>query len=303
MAAPVRAMADTDAVSVAWLLRAAFRRPGPGMNGNADGLDLPLDAARIRTWRRAAAAAWVADLAGYGPVGALFTMVEPGAAWLAGLGVAPDFRKAGVGASLVNHALACLGARVRPVVGMETAPAAANAAALYARRGFQVADLTIRLRGQSLALAAPTGSADWREAACDAPELQSESIPPGAVSRVQSHPHSPDAFLVVGPGTVLLCDPDPLIPAPAGSLDIRLALAATPDAYVVEDFVRAAAQSALARKLGAVEIDLALADGGLLRRLTSLGLTPIATTVRLVNDPDAYVAWRRDNGPVGRWSF
>ena len=269
MVAPVRAMADTDAQSVAWLLRAAFRRPGPATYGNAEGLDLPLDAARIHTWRRVAAAAWVADLAGYGPVGALFTMVEPGAAWLAGLGVAPDFRNAGVGASLVNHALACLGARVRPVVG----------------------------------LAAPTGSADWREAACDAPEFQSESLPPGAVARIQSHPHSPDAFLVVGPGTVLLCDPDPLIPAPAGSLDVRLALAATPDAYVVEDFVRAAARSALARKLGAVEIDLALADGVLLRRLTSLGLTPIATTVRLVSDPDAYVAWRRDNGPVGRWSF
>ena len=296
-------MRDADADAVARLLRTAFRHPDAGAVPAGRGPNLPLTGERLRTWRQAAAGAWVAEFAGYGPIGAVFAVVEPEAGWLVGLGVAPEFRGAGVGAALTDRGLAYLVARQRPVVGMEAAPTAVGAAGLYARRGYRVADVTVRLRGPTVALAARAGQDAWREAACDHLDSLSESIAPSFVARVRAQPRSRKSFLLHGPGAVLLCDPDPLLPATGGSLDLRLSGAQKPHVDISEAALGAAARSALARGLAALEVDLALADGMLLQRLARLGLTPIASTVRLVNDPDAYAAWRRRNGPIARWSF
>ena len=299
-------MRDADADAVARVLRSAYRQPDAGAVPAGRGPNLPLTGERLRTWRQAAAGAWVAEVGGYGPIGAVFAVVEPEVGWLAALGVAPEFRGAGVGAALTDRGLACLVARQRPVVGMEAAPTAVGAAALYARRGYRVADLTVRLRGPTVALAAlaaQAGQDAWREAACDHLDSLSESIAPSFAARVRAQPRSQDSFLLHAPGAVLLCDPDPLLPATGGSLNLRLSIAKEPHVDICETALGAAARSALARGLTALEVDLALADGMLLQRLARLGLTPIASTVRLVNDPDAYAAWRRRNGPIARWSF
>lgn len=301
--AVVRRLRDDDAEATAQLLRAAYGTPDSAAISAGDGPNLPLTASRLRRWRQCAAAAWIAAVAGYGPVGAVFTVVEPEAAWMAGLGVAPDFRSAGVGAALTDHALRFLEASGRLVVGMEAAPAAVGAAGLYARRGFRPADVTVRLRGAAAELGARVGLRGWREIPC--PDLRDRAAgrEPTVAARVRSQPYSSASYLLIGPSVTLLCDPDPLIPAPGGSLDLRLVMAGSPPSHDVEATVRAAASSALARGLSALDVDLALADGVPLRRLLQLGLAPIASTIRLVRDLDAYVAWRGRNGPIGRWSF
>ena len=296
-------MCDADAEAVALLLRAAFRQPDAGAIATASGPDLPLTGERIRSWLQAAAGAWVAEVAGHGPVGAVFAVVEPEVAWLAGLGVAPGFRGAGVGADLTDRALEFIADRRRPVTGMEAAQTAVGPTALYARRGYRVADVTVRLRGPNAVLAASAGPEIWPETACTDIEIASRNLAPSTLAGLRALPRSPVAYLLRGPNAVLLCDPDPLIPAPGGSLDLRQVSAEAPSFHVIETCVRAAARSALARGLATLELDLALAEGLLLRRLAQLGLKPIASTIRLVNNPDAYAAWRLRNGPIGRWSF
>ena len=294
-------MGEADADAVAQVLGTAFREPDAGAIPTARGPLLPITGERVRQWRHAAAGAWVAEVAGYGPVGAVFAVVEPETAWLAGLGVAPGFRSAGVGAALAERALAFLEASGRRVVGMETAPGSVGAAAFYARRGYHVADLTVRLRGPAATLAGNTGPDAWRETPCASPGVAVGNA--GTAAAVCAVPRSPDSYLLHGPDAVLLCDPDPLVPAAGGSLDLRLIVARASQTPAIEACVQAAARSALARGLAALELDLALADGAVLRRLSMLGLSPIASTIRLVNDLDAYAAWRRRCGPVGRWSF
>ena len=299
---PVRRMGESDADAVAQVLGAAFREPDAGAIPTARGPLLPITGERVRQWRHAAAGAWVAEVAGYGPVGAVFAVVEPETAWLAGLGVTPGFRDAGVGAALAERALAFLAASGRRVVGMEAAPGSVGAAALYARRGYRVADLTVRLRGPTATLAGRADPKVWRETPCADPAAAVGNAGPPAAA-VRAVPRSPDSYLLHGPDAVLLCDPDPLVPAAGGSLDLRLIVARALQPPAIEACVRAAARSALARDLAALELDLALADGAVLRRLSILGLSPIASTIRLVNDLDAYAVWRRRSGPVGRWSF
>ena len=296
-------MRTADAEAVARVLRSAFRQPDAGAIPTAGGLILPLTAQRIRAWRQAAHGAWVAEVGGYGPIGAVFAVVEPEAAWLAGLGVMPEFRGAGVGAALTDHALAFLAGSGRSVMGLEAAPTAVAAAALYARRGFRVADVTVRLRGRAGEIGAQADLSGWREAGCSNLGVEGKGLKPSGAARIQAQPHSRDSYLLIGSDVALLCDPDPLIPAAGGSLALRLVIARTPQPCLIEASVRAAARSALARGLSALEVDLALADGVLLQRLMPLGLKPIASTLRLVNDPDAYAAWLRRNGPIGRWSF
>lgn len=296
-------MRDADVEAVTRLLRAAFQKPDAGAISTARGPDLPLTEDRIRTWRQTAAGAWVADVRGFGPVGAVFAVVEPGAAWLAGLGVAPNFRGAGVGAALLDRSLEFLVASSRSVMGMEVAPTAVAAAALYARRGLRVVDATVRVRGPAAALGAQVVLSGWLETSCSDLNLGTVDLEPSTAARIRAQPRSPDSYLLCGRDVALLCDPDPLVPAAGGSLDLRLVLARRPQALDIADAVRAVARSALARGLDEVEVDLALADGDLLRRLLRLGLTPVASTIRLVSDTDAYAAWRRHNGPIGRWSF
>lgn len=296
-------MRDSDAESVARVLRAAFRRPGAGSVSSSPGPDLPLTAERVLAWRRSAAGAWVAEVSGFGPVGAAFAVVEPHAAWLAGLGVLPEFRGAGLGAVLTDHALTFLSSRERRVIGMEATPAAVGAAALYTRRGFRVADTTVRLRGSTPSLIARADPGTWREATGDDLDRVPGNPAPSFAARVRAQPRSRESFLLYDPHVVLLCDPDPLIPAAAGSLDVRLVMPTTLQPANVGNAVQAAARSAATRGLGAVEIDLALADGLVFQQLTRLALTPIASTVRLVDDRDAYADWIDRNGPVGRWSF
>lgn len=301
--AVVRRLRDDDAEATSQLLRAAYGNTDSGAIAAGDAPNLPLTASRLRRWRQGSAASWIAEVAGYGPVGAVFAVVEPEAAWMAGLGVAPSFRGAGLGAALTDHALDFLADSGRSVVGMEAAPTAVGAAGLYARRGFRPADLTVRLRGVAAELGAQVGLRGWREIPC--PEFRdcAAGRASRSAARVHSQPYSSASYFLIGPNGTLLCDPDPLIPAPGGSLDLRLVIADSPPIQNVEAIVRATASSALARGLCALDVDLALADGALLRRLLRLGLTPIASTIRLVNDLDAYVDWRSRNGPIGRWSF
>ena len=301
--AMVRPMRDDDAAAVAHRLRAAYGTPDGGAISTVDGPNLPLTASRIRRWRQRSAAAWIAEVAGYGPAGAVFAVLEPEAAWMAGLGVAPGFRGAGVGAALSDQALEFLAASGRNVTGMEAAATAAGAAGLYARRGFRPADLTVRVRGEASELAATPGLEGWREAPGADLVAHGQGHESEVAARVRAQPLSPASYVLIGPGATLLCDPDPLIPAAGGSLDLRLLMASDWSDRDAGALVGVAAQSAVARGLSALEIDLALADGLLLRRLLRLGLTPIASTIRLVSDLDAYVAWRRRNGPIGRWSF
>ena len=299
----VRPMRDDDAEAAAHLLRAAYGTPDGAAIATTGGPDLPLSAGRIRRWRQNSAAAWIAEVRGHGPVGAVFAVVEPEAAWFAGLGVEPNFRGAGVGAALTDRAVEFLAASGRPVTGMEVAPAAVGAAGVYARRGFRPADLTVRLRGTAAYLGAPVEPNSWRELACSDLDDQTPGREPTLAARVRSQPHSAASYVLIGPDVRLLCDPDPLIPAAGGSLDLRLVMASVPRDQGTDEWVRAAARSALVRGLSSVDVDLALADGVLLRRLLTLGLAPSASTVRLVRDQDAYVGWRCRNGPVGRWSF
>lgn len=296
-------MRGDDAESAAYLLRAAYARPGAGTISTNGGPNLPLTPKRVRRWHQRSAAAWIAEVQGYGPVGAVFAVVEPEAAWMAGLGVAPNVRGAGVGAVLTNHALEFLAASGRPVTGMEVAPTAVGAAGLYARRGFRPADLTVRLRGAAADLTSQVDLRGWRETA--SPDLSDRAggLEAMVEARAHSQPYSSASYLLMGANVALLCDPDPLIPAAGGSLDLRLVMARAPQVHEIEALVGAAAGSASLRGLSSLDVDLALADGVLLGRLLSLGLAPIASTIRLVSDLDAYVAWRRRNGPIGRWSF
>ena len=296
-------MRDADAESVARVLRAAFREPDVGAIPAAHGLDLPLTGRRVRTWRQIAAGAWIAEIAGYDPVGAVFAVIEPEAAWLAGLGVVPEFRGTGLGAALAARALTFLAARERPVVGLEAAPTAVGATALYVRRGYRVADVTIRLRGSAAALGAEADLAGWQEALWSDLDVDAAGLDPSAMARVHAQPRSPGSYLLCGPDVVLLCDPDPLVPAAGGSLDLRLVMAKQPQVRVIEAAVRAAARSGSARGLSMLEVDLAMADGVLLRRLMQFGLKPIASTIRLVSDLNAYASWLKRHGPIGRWSF
>ena len=299
----VRRMRDDDAEAAARLLRAAYGTPDAGAVKTSGSLDLPLTAGRVRRWRQKSAAAWVAEVPGLGPVGAVFAVVEPEAAWIAGLGVAPNFRGARVGTALTDRALNFLAASGCPVTGMEAGPSAAGALGMYARRGFRPADLTVRLRGEAAKLSGPVELSSWREVACSDLDVQTSGREPTLAARVESQPHSSASYVLIGPNVTLLCDPDPLIPATGGSLDLRLAMARIPRDLEVDGWIRAAARSASIRGLSSVDVDLALAGGVLLRRLHGLGLTPIASTLRLVTELGAYRAWRSRNGPIGRWSF
>ncbi len=299
----VRPMREDDAEAVAHLLRAAYGTPDGGAISSVDGPNLPLTARRVRRWRQCSSAAWVAEVAGYGPVGAVFAVIEPEAAWMAGLGVAPNFRGAGLGAALTDHALKYLAASGCPLLGMEAAPPAVGAAGLYARRGFRPADLTVRLRGKAAELGAAVDPMVWRESACPDFKDRARGIDSTVAARVHAQPQSAQSYLLERAQTSLLCDPDPFIPAAGGSLDLRLVMSSAPHGREVVTSLAAAAASANARGLTAIEIDLALADGDLLRSLLRSGMAPIASTIRLVNNFDAYVAWRRRNGPIGRWSF
>lgn len=296
-------MRDDDSEAASHLLREAYGTPNGGAIATAGGPDLPLTAGRVRRWRRNAAAAWIADVPGYGPVGAVFAVVEPEAAWFAGLGVAPGFRGVGVGAALTDRALEFLAASGRTVIGMEAAATAVGALGMYARRGFRPADLTVRLRGAAANLSGPVKPSGWREVACSDLDNQTPGREPTLAARVETQPQSSASYVLIGSNVTLLCDPDPLIPAAAGSLDLRLVIASAANDCEIETLVGAAARSALRRGLASLDVDLALADGVVLGRLLRIGLVPIASTIRLVGNLEAYLDWRSRNGPIGRWSF
>ncbi|MYD93155.1 MAG: GNAT family N-acetyltransferase, partial [Chloroflexi bacterium] len=211
--ATIRRMRDDDAEAAARLLRAAYGTPDGGAIAMAGGPDLPLTAGRVRRWRQDSAAAWIAEIPAYGPIGAVFAIVEPEAAWVAGLGVAPHFRGAGVGAALTDHAIKFLKVSGRPVTGMEAVPSAVGAVGMYARRGFRPADLTVRLRGTAARICGPVAPNSWREVACSKLDDQTPGREPALVARFESQPHSSASFVLIGSNVTLLCDPDPLIPA------------------------------------------------------------------------------------------
>ncbi len=299
----VRRMRDDDAEAAAHLLRAAYGEPDAGAISTVGVASLPLTASRVHRWHQSSAAAWIAEVAGLGPVGAVFAVVEPEAAWMAGLGVAPSFRGAGVGTALTDHALEFLASSGRAVTGMEASSTAVAALGLYARRGFRPADLTVRLRGVVADIATQVDPRSWRESECPDLKYPGRSDDARVELRIRTQPCSSASYLLIGPDIVLLCDPDPLIPATGGSLDLRLVIASAPPDCEVEMLVGAAARSASLRGLASLDVDLALADGVVLGRLLRMGLAPIASTIRLVRDLEAYADWRSRNGPIGRWSF
>ena len=146
-----------------------------------------------------------------------------------------------------------------------------GAAGMYARRGFRPADLTVRLRGAVANLCERVEPNSWLEVACSDLNGQTPGREPALVARVKSQPNSSASYALIGSNVTLLCDPDPLIPAADGSLDLRLAVAGVPRNREVDSWIRAAAYSASLRSLASLDVDLALADGVLLRRLLRLG--------------------------------
>ena len=127
------------------------------------------------------------------------------------------------------------------------------------------------LRGKAAELGAAVDPMVWRESACPDVKDPARGLDPMVAARVHAQPHSAQSYLLELRPDRTLCDPDPLISAAGGSLDLRLVMSSAPHGHEVVTSLAAAAASANARGLTAIEMDLALADGDLLRSLAALG--------------------------------
>ena len=316
----VRRMRSEDADSVAHVLTQAFAPP-PG--ASPAGLRVLISNHMADRWQAQCAGAWVVDAPGFGPVGAGFAVVEPDVGWIGGLGVHPAYRGLGVGRALTTTALEFLDDSGCALVGLEASPNDAVALGAYARRGLRPVDVTLRLRASAAALAASGAAAELEirsvpEArvldnlklggsrtaptpARDASESASrESGEHRLALRAAAIPLSDAAFMAVGPGACLVCDPEAI---PVGEvLETRIGNMGR-DGHSVAAACRGLGRLAAARQLRYVELDLPVGSGAALPTMSRLGFHTVTSTVRLARPADAYRQASDDGLELGRWSL
>ena len=134
-----RRMRSEDVDSVAHVLTQAFAPP-PGANPREP--RTLVSNHLVDRWHAQCAGSWVVDAPGFGPVGAVFAVVEPDVGWIGGLGVHPAYRGLGVGRALTTAALVFLEAAGCAMVGLEASPTDGVALGAYARRGLRPVDVT-----------------------------------------------------------------------------------------------------------------------------------------------------------------
>ena len=174
--------------------------------------------------------------------------------------------------------------RAARMVGLEASPNDGVALGAYARRGLRPVDVTLRLRASAAALAASGMAAEFEvrsapgATALDGPRLAepggSRTAPTSApasgdTARVESRevdvarraavvPLSDAAFMAVGPGASVVCDPE-AVPA-GGVLEARLGFLGR-DGHSIAAACRGLGRLAVARQLRYVELDLAVGSG------------------------------------------
>lgn len=302
--APVaRRMRSEDTDSVAHVLTQAFAPP-PG--ANPTGPRTLVSNHLVARWQEQCAGAWVVDAPGFGPVGAGFAVIEPNVGWIGGLGVHPAYRGLGVGRALTTAALEFLDDAGCAMVGLEASPNDGMALGAYARRGLRPVDVTLRLRASAAALAESGMAAELRVRPSHAPigpttdGSGGSGIRPHNSRRATSAPLSDAAFMAVGPGACLVCDPEA---APVGEvLEARTGYMGR-DGHSVAAACRGLGRLAAARKLRYVELDLAVGSGAALSEVLRLGFETVASTVRLARPADAYRLAKGDGLEAGRWSL
>ena len=299
-AAPaVRRMRPDDVDAVAHLLTRAFAPAATEIIASPRSLITNRAVAR---WLARCAGAWVVDAPGFGPVGAAFAVVEPDVGWVGGLGVHPAYRGVGVGRALTTAALGFLDDSGCAVVGLEASPNDGAVLGAYARRGLRPVDVTLRLRAGAAALATSGAAADLQLTPLQGP-MGSDGRRAGedqVARRAAAVPVSNAAFMAIGPGVCVACDPE-AGPARA-ALEVRLGFLGR-DGNLVAAACRALGRISLAHGLRYVELDLPLGSGDGLPTIFQLGFQTVASTLRLARPADAY---RRESSSlleVGRWSL
>ncbi len=304
----VRRMRSEDADSVAHVLTQAFAPP-PG--ASPAGLRVLISNHLADRWQAECAGAWVVDAPGFGPVGAGFAVAEPDVGWIGGLGVHPAYRGLGVGRALTTTALEFLDDSGCALVGLEASPNDAVALGAYARRGLRPVDVTLRLRASAAALAAsgravelqvkPVGSRTaptFAPDASDGARRESESV--RVARQAAAIPLSDAAFMAVGPGACLVCDPEAI---PVGEvLEARLGNMGR-DGHSIAAAFRGLGRLATARQLRYVELDLPVGSGTALPTMSRLGFHTVTSTVRLARPAAAYRQAADDGLELGRWSL
>ena len=293
-----RRMRSEDVDAVAHVLTQAFAPP-PG--ASPTGPRTLISNHLAARWQAQCAGAWVVDAPGFGPAGAVFAVVEPDVGWVGGLGVHPAYRGLGVGRALTTAALGFLDDSGCAMVGLEASPNDGVALGAYARRGLRPVDVTLRLRASAAALAT-SGMAAGLQAEPVPGAGASDGFQPGGSGgsrtapgletgndRVEFHaavvPLSDAAFMAVGPGACLVCDPEAV---PVGEvLEARIGYMGR-DGHSVAAACRALGRVAAARQLRYVELDLAVGSGTALPEMLRLGFQTVASTVRLARPAAAY---------------
>jgi GNAT superfamily N-acetyltransferase len=316
-------MRSEDADSVAHVLTQAFAPP-PG--ANPTGPRTLVSNHLAARWREQCAGAWVVDAPGFGPVGAGFAVIEPNVGWIGGLGVHPAYRGLGVGRALTTAALQFLEDSGCALIGLEASPNDGVALGAYARHGLRPVDVTLRLRASAAGLAtvgvaagleirpvpearalngptpvnqggsrtAPTSGFEASDATCR------ESGEHRVALRAAAVPLSDAAFMAVGPGTCLVCDPEA---APVGEvLEARTGYMGR-DGHSVAAACRGLGRLAAARQLRYVELDLPVGSGAALSEVLRLGFHTVASTVRLAWPAAVYRKESDDGLEIGRWSL
>ena len=128
------------------------------------------------------------------------------------------------------------------------------------------------------------------------------------VRTIAANPLSSSAFALFDvrdpSATFVVCEPDPSFPLLGGGLEIRLAWISPSrrDSDMVA-IIHAVAARARSLNYRHIEIDVPLTAGGMVGSLLRAGLIPIATMLRMTDDPTAYRAVKTKSHVVGRWSL
>ncbi|MCY4114252.1 MAG: GNAT family N-acetyltransferase [Chloroflexi bacterium] len=299
-------MRSEDVDSVAHVLTQAFAPP-PG--ASPTGLRVLISNGMASRWQAQCAGAWVVDAPGFGPVGAVFAVVEPDVGWIGGLGVHPAYRGVGVGRALTTAALEFLEGVGCAMVGLEASPNDGVALGAYARRGLRPVDVTLRLRADAASLATLGRAAELEVRPLD-PRIGSDEpmtdgsggseTRPYTCRRAAAVPLSDAAFIALGPGAWLVCDPEAV---PVGEvLEARVGYMGY-DGHSVAAACRGLGRLAVARQLRYVELNLPVGSGEALPTMSRLGFQTVASTVRLARPAAAYRQASDDGVVLGRWSL